>query len=69
MLDSITMPTSRARVWRGLTQQDALGSTIEQHLGIIEAIAAGDAVLAEARAIVHIAGVQEWITVARTLTG
>jgi GntR family transcriptional repressor for pyruvate dehydrogenase complex len=69
MLDSIAMPTSRARVWRGLTQQDAVASTIEQHLGIVEAIAAGDAVLAEARAIVHIAGVQEWITLARKLTG
>lgn len=69
MVDSIAMPTSRARVWRGLTQQDAVASTIEQHLGIVEAIAAGDAVLAEARAIVHIAGVQEWITLARKLTG
>lgn len=69
MLDSIAMPTSRARVWRGLTQQNAVASTIEQHLGIVEAIAAGDVVLAEARAIVHIAGVQEWITLARKLTG
>lgn len=69
MLDSIAMPTSRARVWRGLTQQDAVAKTIEQHLGIVEAIAAGDAELAQARAIVHIAGVEEWISLARTLTG
>lgn len=68
MLDSISMPTSRARVWRGLTQQDAVASTIEQHRGIVEAIAAGDAELAHARALVHIAGVQEWLTAARTLT-
>ncbi|MEJ7650525.1 MAG: FadR/GntR family transcriptional regulator [Nakamurella sp.] len=69
MLDSISMPTSRARVWRGLTQQDAVASTIEQHLGIVEAIADGDAALAEARAVVHIAGVEEWLRVARGLTG
>lgn len=61
MLDSISMPTQRARVWRGLTQEGAVERTIEQHEAIIDAIAAGDSGLASALATVHVAGVEEWL--------
>lgn len=61
MLDSISMPTQRARVWRGLTQEGAVERTIEQHQAIIDAIAAGDAGLASALATVHVAGVEDWL--------
>lgn len=69
MLESISMPTSRARVWRGLTQQDAVAQTIAQHEGIVAAIAGRDPDLAQARALVHIAGVEDWLRSTREATG
>lgn len=68
MLESISMPTARARIWRGLTQQDAFSQTIAQHQGIVEAIAQRDPELAAARATVHIAGVQDWLRRTRAVT-
>lgn len=61
MLESISMPTARARIWRGLTQQDAFPQTIGQHQGILDAIARREPDLAAARAMVHIAGVEDWL--------
>ena len=61
LLESISLPTARARVWRGLTEEHAFERTVAEHRGIYEAIAARDAGLAEARALSHIAGVQEWL--------
>jgi DNA-binding FadR family transcriptional regulator len=61
MLESISMPTTRARIWRGLTQHDAFPQTIAQHQGIVDAIEKRDAELAAARALVHIAGVEDWL--------
>lgn len=69
MLDSISMPTQRARVWRGLTQEDAVAKTIEQHHGILDAIEANDTVLAASSATVHIAGVEAWLRRAQVATG
>ncbi len=68
MLESISMPTARARIWRGLTQQDAFSQTIAQHQGIVEAIAQRDPELAAARATVHIAGVEDWLRRTRAAT-
>lgn len=61
MLESISMPTARARIWRGLTQQDAFPQTIAQHQGIVDAILRREPELAAARAMVHIAGVEDWL--------
>jgi GntR family transcriptional regulator, transcriptional repressor for pyruvate dehydrogenase complex len=61
MVDSVSMPTERARIWRGLTEENAVARTIEEHLRIIEAIEAHDADLAAARTLVHITGVLEWL--------
>ncbi|MGI8417157.1 MAG: FadR/GntR family transcriptional regulator [Nakamurella sp.] len=69
MLESISMPTSRARVWRGLTQEDAVAQTIAQHEGIVNAIASHDPELAHARALVHISGVEDWLRSTREATG
>ncbi|GAB3158531.1 FadR/GntR family transcriptional regulator [Microbispora hainanensis] len=61
LIDSLSGPTTRARVWRGLTQEGALDDTREQHVMICEAIAARRPEVARAWATVHVAGVEEWL--------
>lgn len=61
LIDSLSGPTSRARVWRGLTQEGAVAKTREQHSAILDAIAARQPELARSWATVHIAGVEEWL--------
>jgi GntR family transcriptional regulator, transcriptional repressor for pyruvate dehydrogenase complex len=61
LIESLSGPTTRARVWRGLTQEGALGKTREQHVAIYEAIASRQPDIAMAWATVHVAGVEEWL--------
>jgi GntR family transcriptional repressor for pyruvate dehydrogenase complex len=61
LIDGLSGPTTRARIWRGLTQEGAVAKTREQHQAIYEAIAAHHPDLARAWATVHIAGVEEWL--------
>ncbi|WP_432933422.1 FadR/GntR family transcriptional regulator [Microbispora sp. CA-135349] len=61
LIDSLSGPTTRARVWRGLTQEGALDDTREQHVMICDAIAARSPEVARAWATVHVAGVEEWL--------
>ena len=69
MIDSISLPTARARIWRGLTEEGAFERTLAEHAGIVEAIARRDPDLAAARAMVHIAGVEDWLRHAKAATG
>ncbi|MFD1716754.1 FadR/GntR family transcriptional regulator [Georgenia deserti] len=61
LLDSVSMPTERARIWRGLTEDDAVTRTLAEHEEIVDAIRARDPDLAAARSLVHIAGVLRWL--------
>ncbi|MBX6386133.1 MAG: FadR family transcriptional regulator [Microbispora sp.] len=61
LIDSLSGPTTRARVWRGLTQEGALADTRKQHVMIYDAIAARRPEVARAWATVHVAGVEEWL--------
>jgi GntR family transcriptional regulator, transcriptional repressor for pyruvate dehydrogenase complex len=61
LLESLSAPTARARIWRGLTQEGAVAKTREQHAAIHEAIAARQPGVAHAWATVHIAGVEDWL--------
>jgi GntR family transcriptional regulator, transcriptional repressor for pyruvate dehydrogenase complex len=61
MLESISLPTSRARIWRGLTQEGAYPRTLAEHAEILRAIENREPELAAARAMVHIAGVEDWL--------
>ena len=61
LIENLSGRTVRARVWRGLTQSDAVGRTIDEHRGIVTAIGDGDADLAHARASAHVAGVESWL--------
>ncbi|MFC9437499.1 FadR/GntR family transcriptional regulator [Nocardia sp. NPDC057030] len=61
LLDSLSLPTMRARIWRGITEEKAFERTVAEHRGICDAIAARDPELAHARALAHVAGVMEWL--------
>ncbi|MFI6272445.1 FadR/GntR family transcriptional regulator [Micromonospora zamorensis] len=61
LLDGLSGPTTRARIWRGVTQQGVITRTREQHQAIVDAITIGHADLARSWATVHIAGVEEWL--------
>ncbi|MEV6637472.1 FadR/GntR family transcriptional regulator [Actinoplanes sp. NPDC051470] len=61
LIDGLSGPTTRARIWRGRTQQGANRRTREQHLAIVDAIANRQPDLARSWAAVHVAGVEEWL--------
>ncbi|MFE6285216.1 FadR/GntR family transcriptional regulator [Streptomyces sp. NPDC057877] len=61
LLDGLSGPTTRARVWRGLTQEDAVGRTLREHRAIVGALRDGDAEAARAWAVVHVASVEQWL--------
>ena len=61
LVENLSGPTTRARIWRGLTQEGAVAKTREQHLAIFDAIAARQPELARSWAIVHVAGVEDWL--------
>jgi GntR family transcriptional repressor for pyruvate dehydrogenase complex len=61
IIDSLRQPTYRARIWRGMTQSDAVIRTLAEHRAILDAITAHDPDVARSWATVHIAGVERWI--------
>ena len=64
LIDSLSGPTTRARIWRGLTQAGAVEKTREQHAAILDAIATRRPELARSWATVHVAGVEDWLRIA-----
>jgi DNA-binding FadR family transcriptional regulator len=61
LIDGLAGRTQRARIWRGLTQQDAIERTVREHRAIAGAIRDRQPGLARAWAAVHISGVEDWI--------
>jgi DNA-binding FadR family transcriptional regulator len=61
LLDGLSGPTTRARVWRGLTQEDAVPRTLREHRAILAALREGDGEAARAWATVHVASVEQWL--------
>ncbi|MEV0720147.1 FadR/GntR family transcriptional regulator [Asanoa sp. NPDC050611] len=61
LVEGLSGPTMRARIWRGLTQEGAAARTREQHQAIVDAISSRQPDLARSWATVHIAGVEEWL--------
>lgn len=61
LIEGLSGPTQRARIWRGLTQQDAVARTLDEHRLICDAIASRQPEIARARATVHVAGVEQWL--------
>jgi GntR family transcriptional regulator, transcriptional repressor for pyruvate dehydrogenase complex len=61
LLETLSGPTTRARVWRGLTQADAIGRTLAEHRAILDALASHDPEVARSWSTVHIASVEQWL--------
>jgi GntR family transcriptional repressor for pyruvate dehydrogenase complex len=61
LLRSLSTNTVRARLWHGIADRGALDLAREEHARIYEAIAAGDADLARAAALLHIATNEKWL--------
>jgi GntR family transcriptional repressor for pyruvate dehydrogenase complex len=61
LLDGLTAPTMRMRIWRGLSVPGIIDRTLAEHQAIIDALEAHDANLAHAAATVHIASVEAWV--------
>lgn len=61
ILRGISGVTLRARVWRALTEADSSRHTIDEHRAIYDALRDGDAALAHAAALLHVANVETWM--------
>jgi GntR family transcriptional repressor for pyruvate dehydrogenase complex len=61
LLDSFSTRTSGARMWRGVTQADAVEQTKTDHRGIYDALAHHRPELARSLMVVHLAGVESWL--------
>jgi GntR family transcriptional repressor for pyruvate dehydrogenase complex len=61
LVDNMSMPTARARIWRGMTEPRAQERTLAEHRAIYQAIVNGDPELARSWAIAHIAGIESWL--------
>ena len=61
LIDSLAVPTVRARIWRGISEEGAAARTHEQHWAIYRAIKARQPDVARSWAAVHVAGVEEWL--------
>lgn len=64
LVDNMSMPTARARVWRGMTEPRAQERTLAEHRAIYQAIVNSDPDLARSWAIAHIAGIESWLRTA-----
>ena len=64
LIDSLSSHTVRARIWRGITQENAVEQTLHEHHAILDAISSGDAELAQALTVMHVSGVEGWLRAA-----
>jgi GntR family transcriptional regulator, transcriptional repressor for pyruvate dehydrogenase complex len=64
LLDSLAGRTSRARIWRAVTDGGATERTLAEHAAILGALADRRPDLARALAITHLAGVEAWLSLA-----
>jgi GntR family transcriptional regulator, transcriptional repressor for pyruvate dehydrogenase complex len=61
LLRSLSTSTVRARLWHGIAERGALDLAREEHARIYDAVAAGDADLSRAAALLHIATNERWL--------
>jgi GntR family transcriptional repressor for pyruvate dehydrogenase complex len=61
LLDGVSSQTLRARVWRGLVDDNAAGRTLAEHEAIYTALAAGDSGPGSRGALVHVATTDNWL--------
>lgn len=61
LLEGISSRTVRARIWRGMVDENTTGRTLAEHEAILQALAAGDAALAQAAALMHVTTTERWL--------
>ena len=61
IMNGISSLTLRARVWRGIIEEEATARTISEHARILEALRAGDAALANATALMHVCTTEDFL--------
>ncbi|MFJ9250998.1 FadR/GntR family transcriptional regulator [Streptomyces sp. NPDC101776] len=61
ILEGVSGRTLRARVWRGLVDAQAAGRTLAEHEAIFDALAARDATLSQAAALMHVNSTERWL--------
>jgi GntR family transcriptional repressor for pyruvate dehydrogenase complex len=61
LLEGISSRTVRARVWRGLVDDNASDRTIAEHQAIYAALAARDSSLAQAATLMHVSTTERWL--------
>lgn len=65
LIESLSAPTNRARIWRGRTQVGAQERTAREHQLVLDALAAHEPDLAHAAMVAHVAGVESWLRMVR----
>ena len=68
LLESLSGPTIRARIWRGITEGGAIDGTIAEHRAICDALEQRRPELADAWMTVHLASVEAWLQGAVAIT-
>jgi GntR family transcriptional regulator, transcriptional repressor for pyruvate dehydrogenase complex len=61
LLETLSAPTTRARIWRGLTQAGSTERTLAEHRAIMDALSSHDPEVARSWSTVHIASVEQWL--------
>ncbi|MGV4983685.1 FadR/GntR family transcriptional regulator [Streptomyces sp. NRAIS3] len=61
LLEGISGRTLRARIWRGLVDDQAAGRTLAEHESIFTALSARDAFLGQAAALLHVNNTEQWL--------
>jgi GntR family transcriptional repressor for pyruvate dehydrogenase complex len=61
ILDGLAGQTVRARIWRGVIEDEAKQQTVQEHRAILRALQAHDATLAEAAALLHVSTSERWL--------
>jgi GntR family transcriptional regulator, transcriptional repressor for pyruvate dehydrogenase complex len=61
LLENLSGPTIRARIWRAATQARAIDETLAEHRRILAALEARDPELARAAGAMHVASVEGWL--------
>jgi DNA-binding FadR family transcriptional regulator len=61
ILEGISGRTLRARIWRGQVDTQAAGRTLKEHEAIFAALAARDAFLSQAAALLHVSTTEQWL--------
>ena len=61
LVESMSSSTIRARIWRGITQDDATERTLNEHAAILDALRNHDVERTESSLAAHVGGIVAWL--------